>query len=293
MLADQRERDEFAKNLDQNFSVIASPGTGKTMAISERISNLVRSDLSVKNFAAVTYTNKAAKEIKERVYAKILSEGANSALLSRLEGMFFGTIHGLCAQFLREHHGKVGLRGDFEITDDDRELWLEFTACINSTIDRIIPAEKRHYLTHFKLGNILAKAHEMVASVACETKLNPIPEQNIVELLNFEPISAGKRKIQNFQGDIRIWLRSQGTCPFPAVPLVRGENEQFQEKIRGYLQWKSDAENYLTNKISEEYVTFKIFRNVLTYGDLTALALKILLDEKYVKTCAESQHNLG
>ncbi|MDR2436160.1 MAG: ATP-dependent helicase [Puniceicoccales bacterium] len=289
MLADQHERDEFAKNLGQNFSVIASPGTGKTTAVTERISNLIRSDSPVKNFAAVTYTNKAAKEIKERVYSKILSEGASTVLLSRLEEMFFGTIHGLCAQFLREHHGKVGLGGDFEITDDDRELWLEFTACINSTIDKIIPAEKRHYLAHFKLGNILAKAHEMAVPAAREVKLNPIPEQNIAELLNFEPISAGKRKIQDFQGDIRIWLRSRGTCPFPEVPPIREKNEQFQEKIRGYLQWKSDAGNYLTGKIFEEYTAFKISHNVLGYGDLTALALKILLDEKYVKKYVQNR----
>jgi len=50
--------------------VIASPGIGKTTAITERISDLVHSDLPIKNFIAVTYTERAAKEIKERVCSK-------------------------------------------------------------------------------------------------------------------------------------------------------------------------------------------------------------------------------
>ncbi|MDR2721173.1 MAG: UvrD-helicase domain-containing protein [Puniceicoccales bacterium] len=285
MLIDRHERDEFAKNLAQNFSVIASPGTGKTTAIAERISNLIHSGMPIKNFAAVTYTNKAAKEIKERVYSKILYKGATSgALFSRLDEMFFGTIHGLCAQFLREHHGKVGLSEDFEITDDDRELWLEFSACINSIIDKVVPPELRRYLTsHFKLGNILAKARKIITPVIGKAKFNPIPAENMVELLNFKSIPAGKEEFQSFQEDIRIWLRLRGTCPFPTVPPIRGKNKQFQEKIREYLRWKSDAESYFSNKISEEYVAFKIFHNVLSYGDLMALALKILIDGEYVK----------
>jgi ATP-dependent exoDNAse (exonuclease V) beta subunit len=283
MLADQDKRDEFTKNLSQNFSVIASPGTGKTTAISERIANLVRSDLPLNNFAAVTYTNKAAGEIRERVYSKILSAGIDSETIpGRLDGIFFGTIHGLCARFLREHHRKAGLSEGFKITDDDRDLWLEFTSHLNSTIGKIVPPELRQHLaSHFRLGSILARVRETVVPITCGAKFEPVPEQSIAELLNFKATAAGREKIQNFQEDVRLWSRSRGTCPFPEVPAIRGKNEQFLEKVHGYLQWKSNMENYLVGKIFRQYVEFKSFRNTLSYNDLTALTLEVLSDAEY------------
>jgi superfamily I DNA/RNA helicase len=69
--------------------VIASPGIGKTTAITERISNLVHSDLPVKNFMAVTYTERAAKKIKERVYSKILMDKATSESTLKNFDVFF------------------------------------------------------------------------------------------------------------------------------------------------------------------------------------------------------------
>jgi ATP-dependent exoDNAse (exonuclease V) beta subunit len=283
MLADQDKRDEFTKNSSQNFSVIASPGTGKTTAISERITGLVCSDFPIKNLAAVTYTNKAAREIKEKVYSKILSMGISSGtILSRLDGIFFGTIHGLCARFLREHHKRAGLREGFKIIDDDRDLWCEFTSRLDLTIGKIVPSELRQHLaSHFRLEGILARVREAVAPIPCKTEFKPVPEQSVAKLLNFKATAAGKEKIQNFQEDVRLWLRSRGTYPFPELPAIRGKNNQFLEEACGYLQWKSDMENYLVSKIFGQYVAFKNFHNTLSYNDLTTLTLEILLDEEY------------
>ncbi|MDR3273845.1 MAG: UvrD-helicase domain-containing protein [Puniceicoccales bacterium] len=236
MLADRHKRDEFTKNLFQNFSVIASPGTGKTTAITERISNLVRFDLPIKNFIAVTYTERAAKEIKERVYSKILTDKAIPEMaLKNLDEIFFGTIHGFCAKFLREHHQKAKLERDFEIVDDDRGLWLKFTSQINTAIDKIVPSELHSHLTnHFKLSEILTQAHEIAIPDAYGAKFEPIPMESIGELLNYKA-EADEGKIRAFQGDVKIWLNSNGTCSFPEIPVVHGQkfSKCFHEKYTG------------------------------------------------------------
>ncbi|MDR0679903.1 MAG: UvrD-helicase domain-containing protein, partial [Puniceicoccales bacterium] len=284
MLADQHKRDEFTKNLAQNFSVIASPGTGKTTAITDRIVNLVCSEVPLKNFIAVTYTDKAAKEIKERVYEKILTgETVSEVTLKNLEGIFFGTIHGFCAKFLREHCGKAHLNKDFEIIDDDRDLWHKFTSQINKIIDKIVPIGLRDCLAnHFKLGKILLRAREITAPTTCGERFVPPPMEDIAEILAYEA-STNEDKIRNFQRDVKLWVNSEGTCLFPEIPKVREQNfsKHCSEKIQTYLQWKSEMECYLANKINEEYIAFKIAHNSLGYNELTNLTLKILADKEY------------
>jgi len=79
------------------------------------------------------------------------------------------------------------------------------------------------------------------------------------------------------------------TCSFLEIPAVRGQkfSKCFHEKAHGYLLWKSEMENFLVNKISEEYSAFKISNNSLSYNDLITLTLKILLDEKYGKSASK------
>ncbi|MDR1255353.1 MAG: UvrD-helicase domain-containing protein [Puniceicoccales bacterium] len=284
MLADQNKRDEFTKNLSQNFSVIASPGTGKTMAITERIANLVRSSLPVKNFIAVTYTDRAAKEIRERVWARIFaSEGSSEAALKNFNGIFFGTIHGFCAKFLREHCARINLNRDFEIIDDDRELWLKFTARLDGVINKIVPPELRSCLaSHFKFNEILRRVREMATPAACGGQFEPVPMRSISELLAYKA-AAKEDRIRNFQEDLKVWMGSRDTCSFPELGKI-GEKKcgnNFHGKMGEYLRWKAEMEQLLAAKIFEEYTAFKIFNNRLCYNDLTNLTLKILLDRGY------------
>ena len=95
--------------------VLAGAGTGKTAALTARLAHLIASRLAwPSQILAVTFTNKAAREMKERVSA--ISGGA-------VEGMpWLGTFHSVAARMLRSHAELVGLQSNFTILDTDDQL---------------------------------------------------------------------------------------------------------------------------------------------------------------------------
>jgi len=114
-LPDQRERDLIATALDRTLVVEAAAGTGKTTALVNRIVNVIRSGVDVDQIVAVTFTEKAAGELKlklrerieqERRSARAQSDAATVAAFERalghLEEAHVSTIHTFCGDLLRE-----------------------------------------------------------------------------------------------------------------------------------------------------------------------------------------------
>lgn len=95
--------------------ILAGAGTGKTRVLTRRIAHLLQTRQTYEDrILAVTFTNKAAKEMKQRV------EG----LTWPLEIPFLGTFHSLCAKMLRRHAGRIGLSSDYTILDADDQVRL-------------------------------------------------------------------------------------------------------------------------------------------------------------------------
>ncbi len=95
--------------------VLAGAGTGKTRVLVHRIAQLVRAGVSPHEILAVTFTNKAAGEMRERL-GQLLGIGAHR--------MWIGTFHSTCARLLRSYGERVGLSRDFAIFDDDDQRRL-------------------------------------------------------------------------------------------------------------------------------------------------------------------------
>ncbi len=107
---------EAVQTLDGPVLVLAGAGTGKTRALTTRLAHLLITGRATPGqLLAVTFTNKAAREMKDRV----------AALIGRpVEGWWLGTFHALSARLLREDAERVGLRPDFTILDTDDQLRL-------------------------------------------------------------------------------------------------------------------------------------------------------------------------
>jgi DNA helicase-2/ATP-dependent DNA helicase PcrA len=110
------EQRQAVEALDGPLLVLAGAGTGKTRVLTTRFAHILLSKKAFPNqVLAVTFTNKAAREMRERV-AAILGQPA--------EGLWLGTFHALCARMLRRHAEHAGLSGNFTILDADDQLRL-------------------------------------------------------------------------------------------------------------------------------------------------------------------------
>ena len=99
--------------------VIAGAGSGKTRVLTVRIAHLLAQGVDPFRILALTFTNKAAREMKERI-AKLLGPQGNTEARS----LWMGTFHSVFARILRAEGSKLGYPSDFTIydTDDSRSL---------------------------------------------------------------------------------------------------------------------------------------------------------------------------
>lgn len=112
---------------------LAGPGSGKTRVVTHRIANLLDQGISAYSILALTFTNKAAQEMKNRL-KKLCGD----------EPVWLGTFHGYCARFLRRYGRMVGVSENFSIFDtDDAKRAMQHA---------IVAAEVS--LTHLNIGEI-------------------------------------------------------------------------------------------------------------------------------------------
>ena len=119
---------EAVNHLDGPLLIVAGAGSGKTKVLTTRIANIIKEKKAFPNqILAVTFTNKAAKEMQIRV-SKIL--GSEATGLSWL-----GTFHAICAKILRKHASASNLNSNFTIIDTDDQTRLIKNICKAENID--------------------------------------------------------------------------------------------------------------------------------------------------------------
>ncbi len=104
---------EAVTHQDGPLLILAGPGSGKTRVVTHRIANLLRHGIPPHEILALTFTNKAADEMRQRV--QMLTGG---------QAVWMGTFHAFCARLLRRYASLVGLQENFSIydTDDSRRV---------------------------------------------------------------------------------------------------------------------------------------------------------------------------
>jgi DNA helicase-2/ATP-dependent DNA helicase PcrA len=105
-----------AETIEGPVLILAGAGTGKTRAITFRMANLIAKGTPAESILAVTFTNKAAEEMQNRVKDLLLRSGVPPAR------PWISTFHSLCARLLRREAVQAGLPKDFAIYDDDDQL---------------------------------------------------------------------------------------------------------------------------------------------------------------------------
>ena len=115
-------------HLDGPLLIVAGAGSGKTRVLTSRIANIIHKKKAFPNqILAVTFTNKAAKEMQIRVSSLLGSAATNLSWL--------GTFHSICAKLLRKHASAVNLNSNFSIIDTDDQVRLIKNICKAENID--------------------------------------------------------------------------------------------------------------------------------------------------------------
>src|ERR1700732_5575623 len=141
--------------------ILAGAGTGKTRAITYRMANLIANGVPAEAILAVTFTNKAAEEMRNRVSDLLLRAGVPPAQ------PWLSTFHSLCARLLRREAASAGLPRDFAIYDDDDQLAAVKLAMANLEIteDTLTP---RHVLSRISYAKNHGQSAEKMRSDAID-----------------------------------------------------------------------------------------------------------------------------
>jgi len=119
---------EAVLHLDGPLLIVAGAGSGKTKVLTSRIAHIINEKKAFPNqILSVTFTNKAAKEMQNRVSSILNSEAIGLSWL--------GTFHSICAKLLRKHAPAAGLTSNFTIIDTDDQVRLIKNICKAENID--------------------------------------------------------------------------------------------------------------------------------------------------------------
>ena len=119
---------EAVSHLNGPLLIVAGAGSGKTRVLTSRIAHIIRKNKAFPNqILAVTFTNKAAKEMQIRV-SKLLKKEATGL-------PWLGTFHSISAKLLRKHAAAVGLKSNFSIMDQEDQIKLIKNICKAENVD--------------------------------------------------------------------------------------------------------------------------------------------------------------
>ena len=162
MPPDHEQRELIDRELEVNLLVEAAAGTGKTTKMVDRLTALVRSGTArIDSIAAVTFTRKAAGELRSRFQLELerrVSQDSGQSVdqailreaLEQIDRCFIGTIHSFCAQLLRERPVEAGVDPDFREIDEEQEdqlrerAWQEYIAALYAGDSPLLEELERH-----------------------------------------------------------------------------------------------------------------------------------------------------
>jgi superfamily I DNA/RNA helicase len=153
---------QAAETIKGPVLILAGAGTGKTRVITFRIAHMVARGIPPANILGVTFTNKAAREMQERVF-KLLPKprktGADSQSTIRDSRPTICTFHSLCVRILRQHIEKLGYKRNFVIYDESEQLGAvkKILSSISAKGEKVDAGAVLAVLSKFKNGGENAK----------------------------------------------------------------------------------------------------------------------------------------
>lgn len=211
----------FVTSKEPSILGIAGPGSGKTRALTYRVANLLQEGVPPYNILLVTFTNKAAEEMKNRVMD----------ILGYLPpGLWSGTFHGIGARILRRHAVLVGREPNFTILDEDDRTKMINSCLVSLKVD-LKAKEENTFVKRGLLNKIFSSARNTGSNVEDYLK------EAVPELVSYTSIfqevfrlyEDKKRQANAFDFDdlLLVWLE--------LMQANEGVRKRYQEQFKYIL----------------------------------------------------------
>ena len=301
MLVDNASCEPFKEELQKNFSLIAPAGTGKTTAIVKRVLYfLEHSRIPADQLVVLTYTEKAAEELRSRVYKKVISK---PKLLENFSVVFFGTIHRFCTQIISKFGEHLGYAAHFKVLQTHskvyEDLWLSFLEDEKELFPILTRQNKDFLLCYSDFEKILQEAKSY--AIKAEPILAQLPHKPDLKIAKqaFENFSA---KLESYEKIPKSLARNKERAdewiqfleddiafsPLPEWEEVKGKSsEETQQKLEDsaslwkdlfepFANWMQAAIQQAVLHIADAFRAYRIQKTYLTFDDQVSLALKII-----------------
>ena len=151
------QQTEIIGSRGRDLLVTAGAGSGKTRVLVERYVSLL-GECSIPEIAAVTFTDAAASEMRERVRRDVLTRPELASHRAQLDEAMIGTIHSLCSRILREHPVEAALDPAARVLSEDESELETITACADA-LEETAAADDRRALALREIGTYSLTSH--------------------------------------------------------------------------------------------------------------------------------------
>jgi ATP-dependent exoDNAse (exonuclease V) beta subunit len=282
--SDDPARARFANELDRNFSVVASAGSGKTTAITQRVLSIARSVNAVETLprlVVVTFANRAADEMQQRARQILLEENLGTEVQTAFNRAFFGTIHSFCMKLLTDFGHHLGLPAPLELLANDDDLWQEFVQSQTRIGHSLGEKHRTTLLRLVQARDLMELGRRAGSAVLSARELSVCPSPDFTEVYT-QTDQGGRDNISKSQAELSEWeKRYTGDWEYLRWPVCfTAMNAKFTqlwtEKFLPLRKWVSNAATCVAAEVQRNYLDFRLERGLVTYGDQIALAKELL-----------------
>ena len=300
-LVDGNARHYFARALNRNFSVVASAGSGKTRAITNRVVQIAESSLALEwlpQLVVVTYTNRAADEMQQRARQQILEApklSKNPEVIDAFNRAFFGTIHSFCMKLLATHGHHLGLPQNLELITDDADLWNQFVQQY-ATVGRSLTEETRRLLLrHVQARQLMELAHNTEIDLTAVQPQMSYPDANFTKV--YATNERPSANIPKAKAELERWEeRWRDTDEFVPWPPCATTSKQFvpiwREAFRSLRDWVNACALCVAAEVQRDYREFRLERGLVKYVDQVSLAGELMRLPEVVRRIRENNYRV-
>ena len=281
---DQSERLRFATELDRNFSVVASAGSGKTRAVTDRIVQLAKSSNAVQalpRLIVLTFANRAADEMQQRAREEMLRARLAPEVLGAFNRAWFGTIHAFCFKLLNEYGHYLGLPAPLELLADDEDLWSEFIQQQTLVGRSLSDNDRTKLLRLASLRHIMELGRRAGSALLNPHRPGECPEIQL-EALRSAFLTINKSEtVANSMAQLAAWTddyrNGSGFLRWPNCSTkAKKVDILWAETFAPLRRWVNQTAICVAAEVQRDYRNFRLERGVVTYADQIALADELL-----------------